>query len=296
MGENKFRVLVAERPPGEVAELLQMLHPEPDSKLELSVVSGVPILLASLELAAPEVIFFDLSLGRPDPLDAVRRLHRAAPGIPLIVFADLADKNYAPGCLSEGAIDYLLKGFMDGKTLERSLRTAMERNTLESLVDLLRDALTGLYNRDGFVTLGAKAMEEAARSGGTLVLVCARIENLAAIRESSGSSGCEEAVRDTAGLLRSCFRRSDFLARLGEAQFAVLAIDAAERSAQILRQRLESRRSIESRIGQESQTLALKITTGFWGADDARSFAEFLDAVELELRQPEHALIPAESR
>jgi hypothetical protein len=56
----------------------------------------------------------------------------------------------------------------------------MERNTLDGLADLLRDAWTGLYNRDGFVTLGAKAMEEAARSGGTLVLVCARIENLAA--------------------------------------------------------------------------------------------------------------------
>jgi hypothetical protein len=56
-----------------------------------------------------------------------------------MVFGDLADKSYAARSLSEGAIDYLLKGFMDTRTLERVLRTALERNTLEGLADLLRD-------------------------------------------------------------------------------------------------------------------------------------------------------------
>lgn len=41
------------------------------------------------------------------------------------------------------------------------MRAALERNTLEGLADLLRDSLTGLYTRDGFLTLGARAMEMA---------------------------------------------------------------------------------------------------------------------------------------
>ncbi len=154
---KKFRVLLAESDPGEAADSLRTLYPEPDSHLELSVVSSIPTLLGTIDLAAPETIFLDLSLGHPDPLEAVRRVHRAAPGIPLIVLADVADKSYATRCISEGAIDYLLKGFMDTRAVERALRTALELNTLEGLADLLRDQLTGLYSRDGFTTLGNRS-------------------------------------------------------------------------------------------------------------------------------------------
>ena len=287
MPKRKFRVLLAESPPGKTAEALRAVYPEPDGQLELSVVSTMPTLLATIELAAPEVIFLDLSLGRPDPLDAVRRAHRAAPGVPLIVFADAADRSYASRSMSEGAIDYLLKGFMDSRTIERVLRAALERNTLEGLADLLRDPLTGLYNRDGFTTLGTRSVDTAMRSGGTLVLLCARIENFSSLREELGSSGTEQAARETAELIARCFRRSDFLARLGEAQFAALAVDAAEPSAPILLQRVKSRLAIHNETRQPMDPLLLCLAVDHWGANDARSFPEFLDSVECELRQPE---------
>lgn len=290
MTGKKFRVLLAEGHPGEAAESLRELYPGPGSTLELSVVSSLPILLATLELVPPETIFLDLFLCRPDPLEGVRRVHRAAPSIPLIVFADLADKSYAARSLSEGAIDYLLKGFMDTRTLERVLRTALERNTLEGLADLLRDQLTGLYNRDGFTTLGIRSMETAMRSGGTLVLLCALLENYSALYEELGSIGCEQAVRETAELAGSCFRRSDFLGRLGDAQFGALAVDAAEPSATVFRHRVESRLAIHNQSRQPRAPLAMRVSVGYWGANDPRSFPEFLDAVERELRQPEAVL------
>ncbi len=167
------------------------------------------------------------------------------------------------------------------------LRTALERNTLEGLADLLRDQLTGLYNREGFATLGTRSMETAMRGGGTMVLLCALIENFSSLQEECGSSGVEQAVRETSELLAGCFRRSDFLARLGEAQFAALAVDAAEPSAMVLRQRVESRLAIYNQSRQPWGPLVLRLRVGYWGANDTRSFAEFLDAVESELRQPE---------
>ena len=290
MSGKKFRVLLAETAPGEAAESLRSLYPGPESALELNVVSTLPTLVATIELAAPDTIFFDLSLGKPDPLEAVRRVHRAAPGIPLIVFAEVADKSYAARSISEGAIDYLLKGFMDTRTMERVLRTALERNTLESLADLLRDQLTGLYNREGLTTLGTRSMETALRSGGTLVLLCALIENYPSLQEELGSVGCEHAVRETGELLAGCFRRSDFLARLGDTQFAALAVDAAEPSAPVLRQRVESRLAIHNQSRQPWEPLALRLSVGYWGANDTKTFSEFLDAVEYELQQP-HAVL-----
>ena len=296
MNGKKFRVLLAESEPREVADSLRTLYPEPDSHLELSVVSSIPTLLGTIDLAAPETIFLDLSLGYPDPLDAVRRVHRAAPGIPLIVFADVADKRYASRCISEGAIDYLLKGFMDTRTVERALRTAIERNTLDSLADLLLDQPTGLYSREGFTTLGTRSMETAMRSGGTFVLLCAQIVNVSALHAEFGSSGSEQAIREAAELIASCFRRSDFVARLGEAEFAALAIDAAEPSAQVPRQRVQSRLAIYNQKRQPWGSLQLRLSASYWGAHDTRSFAEFLDAVESRLRQHEGVLNQAMAR
>jgi DNA-binding NarL/FixJ family response regulator len=84
-------------------------------------------------------------------LEAVRRVHRSAPEVPLIVLADGSDKNCATQSLRQGALDYLLKGFIDTRT------------------DLLRDSFTGLYIRDGFLTLGKRAIETAKRRKSTLV-------------------------------------------------------------------------------------------------------------------------------
>jgi diguanylate cyclase (GGDEF)-like protein len=290
MSGKKFRVLLAESAPAEAEESLRTIYPGPESKLELTTVSTIPTLLATIEIAEPETIFLDLSLCGPDPLEAVRRVHRAAPGIPLIVLADAADKSFASRSISEGAIDYLLKGFMDTRTLERVLRTALERNTLDGLADLLRDQYTGLYNREGFTTMGARTMETAMRSGGTLVLLCTLIENYSALDEELGSLDRERAVRETAELIAECFRRNDFLARLGDAQFAALAVDAAEPSARVLRQRVESRLAMHNQSRQPRGPLVLRLSAGYWGANDGRSFPEFLDAVESELRQPESLL------
>jgi PleD family two-component response regulator len=286
MSGKKFRVLLAETAPGEAEDSLRIIYPASESKLELTTVSTIPTLLATIELAEPETIFLDLSLCGADPLEAVRRVHRAAPGIPLIVLADAANKSLAARSTSEGAIDYLLKGFMDARTLGRVLRSALERNTLDGLADLLRDRHTGLYNREGFTTLGTRAMETAMRSGGTLVLLCALIENNSAPLENLSSLDRERAVCETAELIAECFRRNDFLARLGDVQFAALAVDAAEPSARVLRQRVESRLAIHNRNRQPWGPLVLRFSVGYWGANDGRSFPEFLDAVELELRQP----------
>jgi diguanylate cyclase (GGDEF)-like protein len=169
--------------------------------------------------------------------------------------------------------------------MERVLRTALERNTLEGLADLLRDAFTGLYNRDGIMTLGTRALETAARTGGTLVLLCARIENLDVLHQDLGPASSGQAIREITEILRSCFRRSDLLGRLGTGEFCALAVDAAEPSAPILLQRVRSRLNIVNRDRRACGDLGLRLRVGYWSANDPRTFSEFLDAVECELRR-----------
>ena len=214
----------------------------------------------------------------------MRRVHRSAPGVPLIVLAGQSDKDRVGQCLSQGALDYLLKGFIDTCALERVLRTALERNTMEGLADLLRDPLTGLYTRDGFLTLGDCVLEAAVRRESSMVLLCVRIENLATLRAESGSGALDSSLNEVAALLAGSFRRTDILAQLSESQFAALAVDAVEPSAAVLCQRLEKRLAVLNRERGARHPLELGMSARFWSHRTALGFSKFLDTVEGELR------------
>ncbi len=96
MNEKKLHVLLAEAHPDETAFALRALYPEGHDGLELTNVSSVSTLIATLEIVKPEVIFLDLSLAHSDPLAAVRRVHCSAPEVPLIVLAELRPTKPEP--------------------------------------------------------------------------------------------------------------------------------------------------------------------------------------------------------
>ena len=286
---EKLRVLVAEGSTGQAASVLRRLFPDGEGAVQLTEVSGVSTLLASLKLISPEVILLDLTLTNSDVLGTVRLIHRTKPEIPLIVIGDSAKKEMAVASLREGAMDYLLKSHLDPQTLDRVLRSALERNSLKGLANLLRDPVTGLYIREGFLKLGSHVMEAAKDRRGTLVLLCARFENLGRIKEQFGQNAADSSLREIATLLTRSFRRTDLMARTEESQFTALAVDAIEPSAPVLLQRLRKR--LEAFNGASSRwgPLELRMAARFWAGRGARTFAEFLDEVEAGLQAPEPA-------
>src|ERR1700722_1696597 len=284
MVQKKFSSLRGKTERAESPDPLRALLPESSGGLDLTVVSTMATLVPTTKIVDPEIILLDLELSMRDPLDAVHLVHRSAPGIPLVVLADPSQKQSAAQSLSEGAMDYVLKGFMDARTLGRVLRTALERNTFEGLADLLRDPMTGLYTREGLQTLGSRCMEEARRTGESMVLICALFENLNMLRDGFGPGAADHALRDVATLLAGSCRRSDLVARLGPAQFAVLAVDAIAPSAPVMLQRLEKHIAVHNQTRSPWGPIDLRLAVGVWSARDGRYFAEFVDAVESQLR------------
>ena len=284
MTQKKIRTLLAEAGPGEIAMAIHALYPPREGRMELTVVSTVATLLPTIKVVDPEVILLDLSLSLREPLDAVPLVHRTAPGVPLIVVADLEHKTQAAQSMAQGAMDYLLKGHLDARTLDRVLHAALERNTMHGLTDLMRDPVTNLYSRDGFLTVGARRMEDARHMHSSLMLICALFENLQHLRDGFGPGAADQAICDVAGLLKGSCRRSDVVARLGEAQFVILGVDAIASSAEIVRNRLEQRLLVHNRTRSPWGPIELKTSIGSWVASDTRSFGEFLDQAESQLR------------
>lgn len=125
--------------------------------------------------------------------------------------------------------------------LMRAVRCAIKQYMLQAeLRNLaLTDELTGLHNRRGFLALGEQQLKLARRSGRGVFLFFADLDELKQMNDSFGHLEGDLALVRTAEILRETFRESDVIARVGGDEFAILAIEASDRSEAAIRNRLQ---------------------------------------------------------
>ena len=88
---------------------------------------------AERELARnrPDCILLDLNLPDANGIDALERIGKSDPGIPIVVLTGLNDEHFGISAVASGAQDYLIKGRVEAETLRRSLLYAIERKRAE---------------------------------------------------------------------------------------------------------------------------------------------------------------------
>ena len=102
------------------------------------------------------------------------------------------------------------------------------RRAKEALYDTsLKDELTGLYNRRGFLTFAEEQINLACSGRRELLVVFADVDGLKAINDNHGHLEGDRALRKAAEVLLAVFRDTDLVARLGGDEFAVLALDCS---------------------------------------------------------------------
>lgn len=124
--------------------------------------------------------------------------------------------------------------------LRRALQCATKQYVLQTELSnlALKDELTGLYNRRGFLALAERQLKLARRSGRSLLLFFIDVDGLKEINDLFGHSEGDAALKCTAEALETTFRDSDVIARFGGDEFAVLAIEASDHSETTIRERL----------------------------------------------------------
>lgn len=110
----------------------------------------------------------------------------------------------------------------------------------------LTDPLTGLNNRRAFVSATDQELRMHARTNQTLHCVFIDLVDMKGINDRYGHEAGDQALRETADLLRSTFRNSDLIARLGGDEFCVLVAEGdPERAIERLRTAQDERRPPE---------------------------------------------------
>ncbi|GAB3462066.1 hypothetical protein GCM10027321_23360 [Massilia terrae] len=105
----------------------------------------------------------------------------------------------------------------------------------------LTDALTGAYNRRYIDRRLAEEISRARRAGGALSLMFIDLDHFKRVNDSVGHQGGDEVLREAAARIKAELRLSDALARFGGEEFVVLLVDADQRSAAVVAERIRAR-------------------------------------------------------
>jgi CheY-like chemotaxis protein len=134
MTTRRLRVLLAEKRLTEAGIILRSICAEAGWALELVFVGTRGELGRALKAHSPDLALLDLSLLQPEAATYLRVLHLANSHVPFILFADPADKGCAVECLSMGARDFLLEGYLDERTVARVLQSAVGEGEAEAVM------------------------------------------------------------------------------------------------------------------------------------------------------------------
>lgn len=132
MSEKEIRrLLLAEDDPEDVGLLRQMLSEPGSLHFELTHVATLGDAEKVLAGHAMDMVLLDLGLPDAQGVESIPRIHAADPRVPLVVLTGSDDDSLAVQALQRGAQDCLVKGQIDARGLQRTLRYAIERKIMD---------------------------------------------------------------------------------------------------------------------------------------------------------------------
>ena len=244
-------LLLVEDNLGDARLLREMLNGQNSFNTQLTQLESMTAAETHLAKHAVDIILLDLGLPDAQGLEAIRRAHAAAPGVPLVVLTGLDDESLAVQALQLGAQDYLIKGQIETRGLLRALRYAIERKTMESAALAMarqmahsaeHDFLTGLPNRMLLNDRVGQAIALARRHMRKVAVLFLDLDGFKHINDSLGHPVGDKLLQSIAKRLVDCIRGSDSVSRQGGDEFVVLLLDLehAEDAAVTARRMLEA--------------------------------------------------------
>jgi two-component system cell cycle response regulator len=182
--------------------------------------------LARLLTGEYAVCLLDYRLGERDGLQLIREAAISNCRTPIVFLTAEASENVDIQAMEAGALDYLVKGEITPRSLERSLRYALKLGeTLEALRRLAtRDELTGLANRREYDRMLAEEEDRARRFGQPLCLVIIDIDHFKLVNDTHGHVAGDAVLKEAALRISGAIRSVDRAARIGGEEFSLILV------------------------------------------------------------------------
>ncbi len=242
---------------------------------------------------APKFAILDLTMPEMDGITVCRHVRQNQNATPayIILLTSKSSKSDIVMGLEAGADDYVTKPFdadelharvkVGIRMVELQVSLAQRVAELEQAQETLRnlsltDDLTGLYNRRGFFALADPHLKTARRAKRQVSLIYIDMDDLKAINDTHGHKEGSNALQEIADILRSTFRSSDIMARIGGDEFVILETFGEQHEARNSVARLHDnlqRRNIET---ARDYQLSLSIGVALVESDDSLTIEALL--------------------
>ena len=137
MDRPETHVLLIEDNPGD-ADLVRLRLVEGEPQVRVDCVSRLSDALESLSRETPSLVLLDLNLPDSKGAETFRKVMEMAPNVPVVVLSGQDDEALAVKAVHQGVQDYLVKGDVSSKQLERAMRYAVERQALLRSLEIAR--------------------------------------------------------------------------------------------------------------------------------------------------------------
>jgi two-component system cell cycle response regulator len=228
----------------------------------------------------------DYQLGERDGLQLIRDAMGQGCRTPIVFLTAETAERVDIAAMNAGALDYLVKGEITPRMIERSLRYALKLGeTLEALRRLAtRDQLTGLLNRREFERVLTEEDERVRRFKHSLGLVMVDIDHFKSVNDTYGHSVGDVVLREVARRVAGVLRTVDRAMRYGGEEIALVLVQTDRAGALDVAKRVCL--AVERDPVLVSDTIALNVTVSAGAAampQDADSGLKLLNAADKAL-------------
>jgi diguanylate cyclase (GGDEF)-like protein/PAS domain S-box-containing protein len=153
----------------------------------------------------------------------------------------------------------------------------------------LRDELTQLYNRRGFLEVANQARLQSQRDGRRAALVFIDLNGMKRINDELGHEVGDDLLRDAADVIRHSMRDADVVARLGGDEFVIFSLDLDDSGLEALRKRLRER--ADALVAERARPYRISMSVGAAYNEPAsgRSLEDLLEIADAAMYETKRA-------
>jgi diguanylate cyclase (GGDEF)-like protein len=169
-------------------------------------------------------------------------------------------------------------GHLEAALIESGTRVVELQGELQRQATL--DPLTRLPNRRGFVPMAEHRLEVAKRNHQPLALMFVDVDGLKGVNDTLGHATGDWLIAETAYVLRTTFRASDLIARMGGDEFCILFAAETDAAVEGAARRLQTAMDHSNRDPERPFRLSLSAGVSRFDPEDPRTLDELMGVAD----------------
>jgi diguanylate cyclase (GGDEF)-like protein/PAS domain S-box-containing protein len=145
----------------------------------------------------------------------------------------------------------------------------------------ITDDLTGIYNRRGFFALAGHRLKLASRMKKGIFMLYADVDGLKEINDSFGHKEGDMALVDIANILKTIYRDSDIVARIGGDEFVVIPVGVEGDSIEMISSRLQKKLEIHNSRSNRRYKLSVSFGIVFYDPQRPCTIDELISQADM---------------